>query len=187
MANSYTKRWLTSVIIRECKTKPQWDITSHLLEWLESERWDIPSVGEKKSLCTLWGYSLHRYYEEYGVPQKIKNSITIWSSNPTSGVYIGRKWNHYVEEILHPHIHCSIIYNSQDMEASWASLVARTVKNLPAIGNAGDLGMIPGLGKSPAEGNGNPLQGSCLENPMLRGAWRTTVHGVAKNQTQLSD
>ena len=53
--------------------------------------------------------------------------------------------------------------------------------------SAGDLGSIPGLGKSPAEGNGNPLQCSCLENPMLRGAWRTTVHGVAKNQTQLSD
>ena len=73
------------------------------------------------------------------------------------------------------------------MEASWASLVAKTVKNLPVTGNAGDLGMIPGLGKSPAEGNGNPLQCSCLENPMLRGAWRATVHGVAKNQTQLSD
>ena len=73
------------------------------------------------------------------------------------------------------------------MEASWASLVAKTVKNLPVTGNAGDLGMIPGLGKSPAEGNGNPLQCSCLENPMLRGAWQATVHGVAKNQTQLSD
>ena len=53
--------------------------------------------------------------------------------------------------------------------------------------NAGDLGLIPGLGRSPGEGNGNPLQYSCLENPMDRGAWRATVHGVAKSRTQLSN
>ena len=46
--------------------------------------------------------------------------------------------------------------------------------------NAGDLGLIPGLGKSPGEGNGNPLQYSCLENPMDRGASRATLHRVAK-------
>ena len=45
---------------------------------------------------------------------------------------------------------------------------------------AEDLGLIPGLGKSPGEGNGNPFQYSCLENPMNRGAWRATVHEVAK-------
>ena len=53
--------------------------------------------------------------------------------------------------------------------------------------NAGDLGSIPGLGRSPGEGNGNPLQYSCLENPMDRGAWWATVHGVAKSRTRLSD
>ena len=53
--------------------------------------------------------------------------------------------------------------------------------------NAGDPGSIPGLGRSPGEGNGNPLQYSCLENPMDRVAWRATVCGVAKSQTQLSD
>ena len=46
--------------------------------------------------------------------------------------------------------------------------------------NAGDWGSIPGLGRSPGEGNGNPLQYSCLENPADRGAWRATVHGVAR-------
>ena len=46
--------------------------------------------------------------------------------------------------------------------------------------NAGDLGLIPGLGRSPGEGNGNPLQYSCLENRMDKGAWRATVHGVTK-------
>ena len=53
--------------------------------------------------------------------------------------------------------------------------------------NAGDLGLIPGSGRSPGEGNGNPLQDYCLENPMNRGAWQDTVHGVAKSPTRLSD
>ena len=52
------------------------------------------------------------------------------------------------------------------------------LKNLPA--NAGDMGSIPGSGRSPGEGNGNPLQCSCLGNPVDRGAWWATVHGVAK-------
>ena len=53
--------------------------------------------------------------------------------------------------------------------------------------NSGDPGLIPGLGRSPGEGNGNPLQYSCLENPMEGGAWWATVHGVAKSRTRLSD
>ena len=57
------------------------------------------------------------------------------------------------------------------------------VKNLPA----GDLGSIPRLGRSPGEGNGYPLQYSCLENPMNRGDWHATVHGVIKSQTQLNN
>ena len=52
------------------------------------------------------------------------------------------------------------------------------VKDLPA--NAGDLDSIPGSGRSPGEGNGNPLQYSCLENPIDRGAWWAIVHGVTK-------
>ena len=53
--------------------------------------------------------------------------------------------------------------------------------------NAGDLGSIPGSGRSPGKGNGNPLQYSCLENLMDGGAWWAIVHGVAKSQTRLSD
>ena len=53
------------------------------------------------------------------------------------------------------------------------------VKNPPA--NTGDAGLIPGLGRSPGEGNGNPLQYSCLGNPMDKGVWRATVHGDTKS------
>ena len=55
------------------------------------------------------------------------------------------------------------------------------INNLAA--NAGDVGLIPGSGRSPGEGNGNPLQYSCLENPMDGGSWWAVVHGVAKGQT----
>ena len=59
------------------------------------------------------------------------------------------------------------------------------LKNPPA--NAGDSGLVPGFGRSPGEQNGNPLQYSCLENPMEGGAWWATVHGIAKSRTRLSD
>ena len=62
-----------------------------------------------------------------------------------------------------------------------ASLVAQMVNNLPAM--RVEPGLIPGLGRSPGEGNGNPLHYSYLENSMDRGAWQAIVHGVAKSQT----
>ena len=58
------------------------------------------------------------------------------------------------------------------------------VKNLPAnAGDRGDVGSIPGSGRCPGEGHGNPLQYSCLENPTDKGAWQATVHGVTESQT----
>ena len=53
------------------------------------------------------------------------------------------------------------------------------------VGAIGDVGLIPGFGRSPREGNGNPLQYSCLENPLGRGDWQAIVHRVTKSQTQL--
>ena len=67
-----------------------------------------------------------------------------------------------------------------------ASQVALVVKNPPAdAGDVRDSGSVPGLGRSPGGGHGNPLQYSCLENPMDRGAWWATVHGVSKSWTRL--
>ena len=66
--------------------------------------------------------------------------------------------------------------------------VAIVVRNLPAnAGDTRDLGSISGLGQSPGGGYGNPLQHSCLENPMERGGWQATVLGVAKSRTRLND
>ena len=69
------------------------------------------------------------------------------------------------------------------------SLLAATshiAKLVDSACSAGDLGSIHGSGRSPGEGNGNPLQYSCLEDPMDRGAWQATAHGVAKSRTRLS-
>ena len=66
--------------------------------------------------------------------------------------------------------------------------MAPVVKNMPAnVGDVRDAGLIPGLGKSPGGGHDDPLRYSCLENPMDRGAWRATVHGVAQSDNNRSD
>ena len=78
-------------------------------------------------------------------------------------------------------LHCCGMFSS----TSGLSLVAQTVK--ASAYNAGDLGSIPGLGRSPGEGNSSPLQYSCLENPMNREAWQAAGHGVTKSRTRLSD
>ena len=73
--------------------------------------------------------------------------------------------------------------NKMSFDISQVTLV---VKNLPAdAGDATDPGSIPGLGRSPGGGHGNPLQYSCLEKPKDRGAWWATVHRVTKSQTRL--
>ena len=65
--------------------------------------------------------------------------------------------------------------------------MALVVKNPPAnAGDAGDMSSSPGSGRSPGGGHDNPLQYSCLKNPMDRGAWQAIVHGVTKNKKQLS-
>ena len=73
-----------------------------------------------------------------------------------------------------------------DCPSSAASQGTLVVKNPPTnAGDIRDVGSIPGSGRSPGIGNGNPLQNCCLGNPMERGAWGATVHGVAKSRTRL--
>ena len=78
--------------------------------------------------------------------------------------------------------------SSKSSESPGVSQVVLVVKNPPAnAGDVRDASSIPGLGRSSGEGNGHLLQYSCLETPKDRGAWRATVHGVAKSQTQQRD
>ena len=66
----------------------------------------------------------------------------------------------------------------------WGFPGGTVIKNMPAnAGDTRDMGSMPGSGRSPGGGNGTPLQYSCLGNPMDRGTWRATVHGVTKSQT----
>ena len=83
-----------------------------------------------------------------------------------------------------------ITYNGKESDKRYIYLYTihthpggSVVKNLPA--NAGDAGLIPGSGRYPGGGNGNPLQYSCLENPMNKGLWQATVHGITKNQIRI--
>ena len=86
----------------------------------------------------------------------------------------------------------SCLENPRDRGAWWAAVseVAQSrtrLKRLSSSSNAGNAGSIPGSGRSPGGENGNPLQYSCLKNPMDREAWRAIVRGVTKSQTRLSD
>ena len=77
-----------------------------------------------------------------------------------------------------------IQFNKQSLRVFFRSFLGGSGGKGSAY-NVVDPGLIPGLGRSPGKGNGNPLQCSCLENPMNRGAWRATVHSVAKSWTPL--
>ena len=82
-----------------------------------------------------------------------------------------------------------MIWKRQDIGPAtcFNTQVVLLVKSLPANAkDTRDTGSIPGSGSSPGVGNGNPLQYSCLENPMDRGAWQAVVHGVAESRTQLT-
>ena len=99
--------------------------------------------------------------------------VTSWW--PLSGIPSWYGEGHLVSLLIHGHLKTSWAW-------SGASQVALVVKNPPAnVGNVRDTGSISELGRSPGEGNGNPLQYTFPENPMDRGAWWTTVHGVAES------
>ena len=114
--------------------------------------------------------------------------------NNQNGILLDTFWSVWL--VCHPYLWAPITigpfaWDSPSLHLlTWckASRVARVVQNLPAnVGVAEGSGLIPGSGRSPGIENGNPLQNSCLDNSMGRGAWWATVHGVTKNQTWLSD
>ena len=110
------------------QSKPQWDTTSHLSEKLLSNRQRITSVGKdyekREHSCTV-GENVNgcgHYRNSREVPQKIKNRITIWSSNSTPGYFFKENKNTNSKRYMHTYVHCSIIYNNQDMEITYMSI-----------------------------------------------------------------
>ena len=107
----------------------------------------------------------------------VKNVLQLYQNCGYTGIYICKNSSSYMSKI------CAFYYM---YTIPWTSQVALVIKILPV--NAGDVrdpGSIPGLRRSPGGGHGNPLQYSCLENPIDRGTWQATVHGVAKSWTRL--
>ena len=117
----------------------------------------------------------------------------------SSNVIYHIDWFEYVESSLNPRdkSHMIIVNSQLNMLKNWfVSILLRLLHLCLFPGgsevkastcNIGDVGSIPGSGRSPGEGNGNPLQYSCLENPMGGGAWQATVHGVTKSRTRLNE
>ena len=119
---------------------------------------------------------------------KKKNVLNIWSSvQSLSRVRLfATPWKHIMWKNTNRktvYIVWSCLYIFKNMYVSkWASWVVLVVTSPPAnAGNMTDTGLIPGSGRSPGEGHGNPLQYPCLENPMDREAWRATVHRAAES------
>ena len=105
-----------------------------------------------------------------------KRLLILWLQSQSTVILEPKK----IKSVTVPTFSPSFCHEVMGLEASQVALV---VKNPPAnAGDVRDLGSIPGSGRSSGGGHGNPLQYSCLKNPMDRGAWRATVHRVAKNQ-----
>ena len=117
--------------------------------------------------------SLDSFQTHFLIPPRFPETtsqVNCWHSDPhlQSALTELKPGQKYIHTANLPHVYLSR-----------ASLVTQMMRNLPA--SARDLGSIPESGRSPGGGNGNPLQYSCLESPMGRGAWRATVHGVTQS------
>ena len=168
-------------------------LQGHKLHWVESAKW--------KSLSTVWlcdpmDYTVHRILQV-----RILDWVAIpffsGSSTPRdqtgASFIVGRFFTSWATREAHlglgPTQMTSFNMNYKDSVSPilryWIFPSGSDGKKSTC--NTGDLGSIPVWGRSPGGGHGHPLQYSCLENPMDRGTWWATVHGVAKSWTQLSD
>ena len=146
--------------------------------------WETPWTEEPGRLQCMWLWKRHDLATKQQQHVYRKAVKRIQSSHiphiQFSSIIILHEWVWYIFHNSWVNIDTLLLTKVHTIQ------VALVVKNPPAsLGNLRDLGSIPGLGRSPGGGKGNPFQYSCLENPMDRGAWRATVHRVAKSQTRL--
>ena len=111
--------------------------------------------------------------------------VLLWSKEVENNVYKTTLTSDITYKFVGLQDHVQVQYNNRlgltELELPWCS------EGKESASNVGDSRSVPGLGRSPGEGNGYPLQYSCLENSTDRRAWQATVHGVAKSWTQLSN
>ena len=144
-------------------------------------------------LCNLPGSSVHKIFQatildvlSFPTPGDLPNQWTKHSSLAFPAPVGGFFYHCVIWKPINVHI-LAVIMQQNTMEVY-------RLKDFPGISagkesacNSGDPGLISGSGRTPGEGNGNPLQYSCLKNPMDGGAWQATVYGVTKDQTRLSN
>ena len=110
-----------------------------------------------------------------------KHLLILWPQSPSAVILKPKKIKFVTPPIVSP----LICHEVMDSDAMTLVFFPHSSFNKESTCSVGDLGSIPGAGRSPGEGNGNPLQYSCLENPMGRGAWKATVHGVTRVRQDL--
>ena len=142
----------------------------------------------QRILSSLWGLSSH--FCQYRHKRLSKSLFNFFFSLPSifqveSSIKLFKYLVLLYTLAFPPHIITDCLPQCCFTILSPYYFVPSVVRNLP-MQKTLNPGSVPGSGRSPREGNGNPLQYSCLENPMDRGAWWATVHRVAKSQTQLS-
>ena len=144
-----------------------------------------------KGLGHTW-CSFYNYYKFFTLKLQGKKSLIITSDVIFPFCTFNNKTDHLNERSAHFFVKSQAVtilgFCGTPMSIIiWAPQVVPVVKNPPAnAGDKRDRGLIPGSGITPGGGHGNPLQYSCLENPMDRGTWQVTVHSFAESRTQLS-
>ena len=153
-----TETWQASVhMVAKSWTQLKW-LSTYII-WMETE------------YLSKFLFSANFYFEHSQIYRKIL--ITQWI----------HKFFHLNSPTIYPLPILFILLYSKDLTSPIGSTGGSDGKESAC--NTGDLGLIPGFGRSPGKGNGNPLQYFCLENPMDRGAWWTTFHRVTRSQTRL--
>ena len=162
-------------------TRKNWNVVIFL--WIWNNCWASPWLNLHS--CRLREYKYGSSLNLLSVPLVYESGV---SEDLGAGWYVGWKFTFVQRDATCLHF-CALSHQTGLVCVTrfGAFQVMRVAENPPAkVGNSGDSGLIPGLGRSPGGENGNPLQYSCLKNPRDRGAWWATVHRVAQSWTWLS-